>query len=145
MKKCINQPKFEIKKSNFYIDTIQTKKELKNKLLEIKKDRIKTIEHQFEIIVDTVCFYLSVNVEDVFSRTRKQRVVEARYFICYICRVEFRMIFSFIGKNLKRDHSTIIHGVQAIEDLMKYEQNTREKVVYLRHVCKHKLNEDFHI
>lgn len=145
MKKCINQPKFEIKKSNFYIDTIQTKKELKNKLLEIKKDRIKTIEHQFEIIVDTVCFYLSVNVEDVFSRTRKQRVVEARHFICYICRVEFRMIFSFIGKNLKRDHSTIIHGVQAIEDLMKYEQNTREKVVYLRHVCKHKLNEDFHI
>ena len=140
MRYCKTQPT-EIKTSNFYMNTILSK--LKKTLKTKRKlhNKIKNQHEQFQVVVDTVCRALCVNVEDVFKKTRKQHIVEARHIIGFICRVECQITFVELGKKLKRDHSTIVHASQSIQNLMEYEEKTREKIVYLRKLCKEKINE----
>lgn len=140
---CKTQPK-TISTSNFYIEVKKARLKAKHKrkfnLLQVNKYRINSLSHQFEIIVDTVCYHLNVNVDDVFGKSRKRHIVEARQISAYICRNNFNMSLPYIGKKLNRNHATIIHSVQTVSDLMVYESNYCKKVVYLQKECKVKLN-----
>ena len=140
---CKKKPQ-TINTSNFYIDVkkarLKAKYGKKLNLLEVKKHMINSFAHQLDIITDTVCFELNINVSDISAKTRKRHIVEARQIIAFICRKDFKMTFPYLAKKLNRDHSSIIHSVNVVSDLMEYDRKYCEKVVYLRNKCKLKLN-----
>ena len=65
---CKTKPQ-TINTSNFYIDVkkarLKAKYSKKLNLLEVKKHMINSFAHQLDIITDTVCFELNINVSDI--------------------------------------------------------------------------------
>jgi DnaA-like protein len=55
-----------------------------------------------------------VTVGQLRSRRRGQRISQVRHLAMYLCREVTGLSFPLIGKILKRDHTTIVHGCKLI-------------------------------
>ena len=56
----------------------------------------------------------------IVSKTRKQDIVMRRHFLMYIIRKTTPNTLAYIGKLLGgRDHSTVIHGIEKVEERMR--------------------------
>lgn len=76
----------------------------------------------FEMIVDTVSDYFDVNVDLIFSSTRKQKVNDARQVIMYLARKLCKMSYADIGVRLQRSHATVLYGCNVIDDRMSLDR-----------------------
>lgn len=77
------------------------------------------------------------NIDDISKKNRKRHFVEARFVYMHICKKHFKNIsLQSIGSVVKRDHSTVIHGLKEFEKL--FNQNT-ESLIYLYKRCIHHL------
>ena len=73
-----------------------------------------------------VCLELNLDSELVRSKSRKREVVKARQIIFYLAYKYSGLSLKKIGEPyLKRDHSTIIHNLAQIRNLMDTEPNFR--------------------
>lgn len=72
-----------------------------------------------EKVVQVVSEYTDVPVADIMSLSRKQSKVEARYICMYIMRKVLSLSQNNIGIFFSRDHSTVIHAVRTIENLIE--------------------------
>ena len=67
-------------------------------------------------ILSEVCDAYNVSIEEVTSKKRNAELVEPRQVVMYLCRHLTDFSLADIGKILgKKDHTTIIHGVNKIE------------------------------
>jgi chromosomal replication initiator protein len=97
------------------------KKEINiNLAKEILKNFIKksskelTIEHIQRLVGD----HLNVSVEDIKSKTRKREIVQARQISMFFSKKLTNSSLCVIGKHFgNRDHSTVIHACQTVNDL----------------------------
>lgn len=81
----------------------------------------------------TATFY-DVSEEQLQSRTRTRQVVQARQVAMYLCREYTEETLRAIGRAFgDRDHSTVIHSVDTVEDLLETDPNFRQQVEDLRH------------
>ncbi|HMD15001.1 MAG TPA: chromosomal replication initiator protein DnaA, partial [Bacteroidota bacterium] len=80
--------------------------------------------------------------EDILrAKTRKQEVVNARQIAMYLAKELTNSSLKSIGLHFGgRDHSTVIHAYQTIEDLMK----TDSKQKFIINQLKSKLERNFH-
>ena len=73
-----------------------------------------------ETITNIVAVSLDISLSDMRSKTRKRPVVEARQIAMYLIRkhtdISLKQTGALFGK---RDHSTVIHSCQTVEDLMQ--------------------------
>ncbi|MEE1313380.1 MAG: chromosomal replication initiator protein DnaA [Lachnospiraceae bacterium] len=73
-----------------------------------------------ELIVDIVCEHFNISLNDIASRKKSQEIAYPRQIAMYLCKKHtdksLKAIASVLGK---RDHSTIIHGCQKIENDLK--------------------------
>ncbi|MCM1086524.1 MAG: chromosomal replication initiator protein DnaA [Muribaculaceae bacterium] len=68
-------------------------------------------------IIEEVADYFSISPEDITSKKRNSELVQARQIVMYLCRDLTDTSFSSIGKLLgKKDHTTVIHGVNKITE-----------------------------
>lgn len=72
------------------------------------------IEH----VVKKVSEFYSVDTKDVYSQRKGKYIVLARQITYYIVRTKFGASFPTIGRNLNRDHSTILYGYRKIAELI---------------------------
>lgn len=73
-------------------------------------------------ILEAVCLVLDVNHDIVRGKQRDRALVRARQYYMYISHVDFKLTLKSVGAYLDRDHSTIVHGVRAIQnELEEYE------------------------
>lgn len=71
-------------------------------------------------IIETVCDYYKITVEDIRSRKKPQNIVYPRQIAMYLCRKLTTDSQDNIGDALGgRDHSTIIHGINRITEDLK--------------------------
>ena len=80
-------------------------------------------------IVDLSCEFLMVDRKKLVSRSREQRLVEARNMIASLLYSDsyLRMTLLEIAQLLgKRDHSTIIHGNKQLDTLMQVYPDVKE-------------------
>ena len=87
-------------------------------------------------IIEKVGNYLNVLPEKIYGKTRWRHIAEARQICCYLLRSDRHLNLSLksIGFILnKRDHTTILHSVKVVNNLMEVDEEFREKVknVYL--------------
>lgn len=71
------------------------------------------------------CQLYDVTPDQIISQNRKRHIVEARQLFCYLCRRELKLTFAGIGRIIHRDHSSIMHGVAAYQNLIDYDKHTR--------------------
>ena len=79
-------------------------------------------EAQFDSIWHTIAETLNVDLSVVYDKKRRQGFVIPRQLFFYFARKHTQASLREIGQYAGgRDHSTVIHGVKAIDDSMMYE------------------------
>ena len=101
----------------------------------ISPDQKKEVTPQ--LIIDTVAEHFNISPTDICSNKRNSEIVVPRQIVMYLCRnmidIPLKSIGTYIGK---RDHSTIIHGINKIETELKNSETLRNTV----DIIKKKIN-----
>ncbi|MBL7862360.1 MAG: chromosomal replication initiator protein DnaA [Cyclobacteriaceae bacterium] len=103
--------------------------------LELAKEVLKNIvkEIQSDVSVDyiqkTVADYFKVSLEQMKSKVKKREIVIPRQVAMYFCKRYTQLTLALIGENFGgRDHSTVIHALESVEDMMKTDVNFKNSV-----------------
>ncbi len=121
--------------------TLLARASLENKEIDVElaKDVVRSVIGEvrthvtIEEIQRTVCDYLSIPEDLVRAKTRKQEIVNARQMAMYLCKELTNCSLKTIGLHFGgRDHSTVIHAYQTVEDLSKTDPKYRSIVQQLR-------------
>ncbi len=97
----------------------------------IVKNFVKNMSREVSIdfIQKAVCDYFEVPVEKLKEKTRKRAIVQARQLSMYLSKNFTKNSLKAIGKHFGgRDHSTVIHSCQAIQNLMDTDTKFKESV-----------------
>ena len=82
-----------------------------------------------ELIINVVSEHFGVRPEDITSKKRNSEYVLPRQIVMYLCRELTATSYVNIGKLLgKKDHTTIMHGVNKITTEMKNNEELKHKV-----------------
>ena len=89
------------------------------------------------LILNMVAEHFNVKAEDITSKKRNAEFVQPRQVFMYLCRdltdTSLNNIAKFLGK---KDHTTVIHGINKIEEEMRINDELRSKI----DIIKKKLN-----
>lgn len=92
-----------------------------------------TLEH----IVQSVCSHTGVKKKDLFSKSRKQDITQARQLAMYLCKKHLDLPYSQIGRQIgRRDHSTVLHACNQVSLRLSVEKNYRREVEALEAALK---------
>lgn len=86
------------------------------------------MKNKLEKIFTFVCEQLSVNPEQVVKRSRKEHLVFARQVYFYVAKTCIKSTLKQIAGYLSLDHSTVVHGIKRVEDLIYTEKKTRDQI-----------------
>lgn len=103
---------------------------------EVLKDLIKTtrVSLGVEQIQQITCEYFGVSEDLVRDRTRKREVVQARQVAMYFSRRLTKQSLKAIGLKFGgRDHSTVIHAVESVENQMETDPQFLNIIEELQH------------
>lgn len=100
---------------------------------------------EFKSIYESVAVMYSIKPSDLFIRTRKRNISEARHVCMYILRKHFNfstiIIGKIFGKNGKIfDHSTVSCAIKKIENLYNVDKNFKR---FLDNIDK-TINQELH-
>lgn len=105
------------------IDLDLAKEVLKNIVKEIQSDV------SVDFIQKSVADYFRVELEDMKGKIKKREIVIPRQVAMYFCKRYTQLTLALIGKNFGgRDHSTVIHALESVEDMMKTDPNFKLSV-----------------
>ncbi len=100
--------------------------------MEALKDVIypnKTKEITPSLIINVVAEHFGVKPEDIVSQKRNSEFVQPRQVVMYLCRELTGVSQVNIAKILgKKDHTTVIHGVNKVEAEMQNSEEFRNKI-----------------
>ncbi len=86
-------------------------------------------EISIEFIQKLVCDYFQIPVEHVKSKTRKREIVQARQISMYYAKDLTKSSLKTIGMHFGgRDHSTVIHACQTVNDLIETDKKFRSDI-----------------
>jgi len=86
-----------------------------------------------EEIQRIVCEYFDIPDDLLRAKTRKQEVVNARQIAMYIVKEMTNSSLKTIGLHFGgRDHSTVIHSCQSVEEQLKVNQRFRETIAQIK-------------
>lgn len=89
------------------------------------------------LIIEVVAEHFGFKTEDLISTKRNREVVYPRQIAMYLCRSMTSLSLQAIGTALgKKDHTTIMHGIEIIEKELKTDQN----LVSTLEILKKKIN-----
>lgn len=90
-----------------------------------------------QLIINVVCEHFGVKPEDITSKKRNSEFVLPRQVVMYLCRTMTATSLQGVGKLLgKKDHTTIIHGVDKIKEELQTNEELRNKI----EIIKKKIN-----
>ncbi len=104
-----------------------------NMTIEMAKDQLETIinpdahkEITPELIIEIVAEHFQITPEQLNSKSRSSNIVKPRQIAMYLCKNMTGTSLASIGEMLGgRDHSTVIHGIEKIEEECSKNENTR--------------------
>lgn len=82
-----------------------------------------------KLIMQVVCKFFNIRVEDILSEKRSNNVAFPRQIGMYLCRELVNMGFPQIGKDFGgRDHSTVMHACNKINEEYKNNNETKDLI-----------------
>ena len=111
--------------------------------LELAKQILKNLVHDIETevgidyIQKTISEYYRLPLQDLVARSRKKEIVIARQVAMYFAKEYTNHSLKSIGYHFGgRDHSTVIHAVQSVNDMIDTNTNFRNSIEDLRKKLK---------
>ena len=98
---------------------------------EVMKNIVKEIQSDVSVdfIQKTVGDYFRVELEAMKGKVKKREIVIPRQVAMYFCKRYTQLTLALIGENFGgRDHSTVIHALESVEDMMKADPNFKNSV-----------------
>ena len=84
-------------------------------------------------IIDTVAAYFNLTPAQICGKSRDKDLVHARHIAMYLLREEAQRPLTEVGKILgNRDHSTILHGLNKVQDSYYSNQELRHEIEEIR-------------
>lgn len=109
------------------IDLMLAKEMLKNFVKNVSK------EISIEYIQKLVCEHMKINLDDIKGKTRKREIVQARHVSMYFAKELTKSSLKTIGSHFGgRDHSTVIHAVQTVNDLIETDKDFKKSIEELK-------------
>ena len=79
-----------------------------------------------DLIIQEVCSYYNISSKELKGQRRMKPIVMPRQICMYLFREILKMSLVSIGELLgRKDHTTVIHAIQKIEDLLKDKANAK--------------------
>ena len=109
-----------------------------NLSVEVAENALKDIMQESEtnvdsnIILDAVSRNFNIRIEDIKSKKRNKPISIARQACMYLAREVLGESLISIGKSIGRDHSTVIHGIEKIEERMEKDKNFEINIINLK-------------
>jgi len=100
----------------------------------VLKDNIKTEKSRISIdhIIEKTAAFYKVPVNNIREKNKRKEVAFCRQVAMYISKSMTNHSLKSIGLNFGgRDHSTVIHAIQLIDDLIKKDEATARDVEYI--------------
>ena len=108
----------------------------------ISLDEVKEVTSNFansqkailpENVIRTVCEYFRIPEDDLVGSSRKASIVLARQILIYLLRKDLGLPLVRIGVLVGgRDHSTIIHSVEKLENQIQTDRNLKDEILRIR-------------
>ncbi|MDW8135986.1 MAG: chromosomal replication initiator protein DnaA [Thermodesulfobacterium sp.] len=95
-----------------------------------------------EIIIDTACRFWGVSREDLLSSSRKKNLTLYRQVIIYCLKKLAQKSVKEIGNLLKKEHSTIIYSLKALEKKLSQSSEIKLKLEFLIKEIKNEISEE---
>ena len=102
---------------------------------EALRDLISPMENRqitIDSIIDIVAEHFGISRADILSKKRNAEIAQPRQIVMYLCRDVLDLPYKSIGKSLGRDHSTVMHGITAVEDEMSQYPEMEKTIGVLR-------------
>ena len=103
------------------------------------KRAVKVDNHPLTIddILEKVCRHYNVSQQNIFSKSRKRNLVQVRQVSMYLAQKYTKMPASRIGQLIgNRDHSTVIHSCNTIEQRLKTDKAFSEEIASIENSFK---------
>ena len=85
-------------------------------------------------IMTAVCQQLNVSEKVITARTRHREAVRARNIVMYLIKKYTDSSLAQIGACVHRDHATVAHSLNTMDDLMSYDAVLRQEVASIERV-----------
>ena len=105
----------------------------------VERNQITPEERKNNLILD-VCGMYDITLENLTSKTRLRRVVEARFILFYILHKVQNRTSIEVGKMFNKDHATVLHGCNTISGFIEFDKKFEEKITKLINKNKYNLN-----
>ena len=89
------------------------------------------LETRIESLIKRVCESYEISETEIMLKRNLAYIVRPRQVVMYILRKEYNMTFERIATMFNKNHATIIHSVNSIENMMSYDKEFKNKVKYL--------------
>lgn len=80
----------------------------------------------FEIVTEKVCEYYGIEQDQIYAKSRKREVADARQMIMYLAKKHAKMALKAIGSRLNRTHATVLHGCRNVEERLPIDRQLAE-------------------
>lgn len=87
----------------------------------------------FEMVTQEVCNYFKIDVDQIYTKTRKREISDARQIVMYLAKKYVKMPLTAIGTRLSRGHATVLHGCKNIEERLSVEKPLQEAMAAIEH------------
>lgn len=99
-----------------------------------KRPNVLLDEEKVEIILNTIASYSNVPRYLIISPTRKREICELRFIAMEIIKKNTSMMLMPIGNVFNgRDHSSVIHAINKVNDLFEMDKKFKEKYLSIQH------------
>lgn len=86
---------------------------------------------------EMVCDYFNLPWDKISGKKRNREYAAARFTYMWVCRTVLGASLTSIGNDLDRDHTSVIHGLQSVRNLMDTKDelmtnainNIRERII----------------
>lgn len=80
--------------------------------------------------------YYRIKHSDLIGTSRSREIVFPRHIAIYLCKQLLDLTFADIGKKFKRDHTTIMHSVSKVENMLLTNRDVQEEIETLKQLIR---------
>ena len=91
-----------------------------------KQYRSKSMSELNEI-AEYCCEFFKISRETFMGKKRNRRITEARFHFMHYARLKEGYNLADIGRCLNKDHTTVMHGVTTMSNLMSVDESYRSQ------------------
>ena len=89
-----------------------------------------------ETIIEKISEYYKIQIKDIKGRSRKREFVKARFISMYLIRNNTSLKLKTIGDIVGRDHTTVMHSLQTIQNTLSlhYDTDLRDELNEIKRI-----------